>query len=38
MQPPPPKPDREPYPTDLTDDEWGRLAPYVPPILYNGPQ
>ena len=38
MQPPPPKPNREPYATDLTDEEWGRLAPYVPAILYNGPQ
>jgi putative transposase len=22
---------RKPYPTDLTDDQWGRLVPHVPP-------
>jgi putative transposase len=25
-----------PYPTDLTDDQWERLAPYVPPAKPGG--
>jgi putative transposase len=28
---------REPYPTDLSDAEWGILAPLVPPLLHPGP-
>jgi|SRR5262245_53598557 len=27
---------RKPYPTDLTDDQWERLAPFVPPAKTGG--
>jgi len=27
---------RQPYPTDLTDAQWERLAPYLPPDAPNG--
>ena len=28
--------DRKPYPTDLTDKEWARLAPLIPPAKPGG--
>ena len=28
---------RKPYPTDLTDDQWDRLAPYLPAPTSGGP-
>src|SRR5262245_4338140 len=29
---------RKPYPTDLTEDQWEHLAPYLPPPKSGGPQ